>query len=323
MKITNNYGISLPLAVWLLTDDYDYNDNPNYISATSLLKSTKQIVLSKRVASSDMEMDISDKIAAKFGHATHDSIENAWKQNPERLKKILKLLNLPEHICERIVHNPGDNYLAEHPDALPVYTEKRVNKDIAGYTIGGKYDMVIDGHLFDYKTTSVYSFIKGNKDGDYALQGSIYKWLNPEIITDDFVYINFIFTDWQKAMTRTEGYPPIKIMEHPVTLLSMAETEAFLIGKITELKSMWTKKEEDLPPCTDKELWRSEPQHKYYSDPTKTDGRSTRNFDNLAEANAFFAEKGKGIVKTIPGEVKACGYCPAYPVCKQREQYNV
>ena len=49
MIITNNHGISLPLAVWLLHDDYDYVKDENYISATSLLKSTKQIILSKRI----------------------------------------------------------------------------------------------------------------------------------------------------------------------------------------------------------------------------------------------------------------------------------
>ena len=28
-----------------------------------------------------------------------------------------------------------------------------------------------------------------------AMQGGIYKWLNPELITSDHVYIQFIFTD--------------------------------------------------------------------------------------------------------------------------------
>lgn len=64
--------------------------------------------------------------------------------------------------------------------------------------------------------------------------------------------------------------------------------------------------------CTDEELWRSDPQYKYYTDPTKTSGRST-NFDNLADAHRHLAEKGgKGVIITKPGEPKACAYCPAF-----------
>ena len=48
MKFTNKNNIPLSLAVWLVTDEYDYVDKPNYISATSLLKPTRQLVLSKR-----------------------------------------------------------------------------------------------------------------------------------------------------------------------------------------------------------------------------------------------------------------------------------
>ena len=46
-----------------------------------------------------------------------------------------------------------------------------------------------------------------------------------------------------------------------------------------------------------------------------------RNFDNLAEANAFKNEKGKGVVVTKLGEPKACEYCPAFDICKQKDAY--
>ena len=79
MQITNNHEISLPMAVWLLHDEYDYIREENYISATSLLRSTKQIILSKRVPSENREADVTDFLAARFGHAVHDSIEKAWR----------------------------------------------------------------------------------------------------------------------------------------------------------------------------------------------------------------------------------------------------
>lgn len=36
------------------------------------------------------------------------------------------------------------------------------------------------------------------------------------------------------------------------------------------------KPDEEIPECTDEELWRSPTKYKYYSDPNKTSGRSTK-----------------------------------------------
>ena len=99
-----------------------------------------------------------------------------------------------------------------------------------------------------------------------------------------------------------------------------------MVAKLQELSRLWDAPEDKLPDCTDKELWRSDPQFKYYSDPEKAkdpSARSTKNFDSLAEAEAFKREKGKGIVITKLGEVKACAYCPAFEGCKQKDQYFV
>lgn len=327
MPITNNHNISLPMAVWLLHDEYDYVRDANYISATSLLKSTKQLVLARRIPAEARELDVADLIASRMGTAVHDSIEKAWTVSG---KLGMVKLGYPEHIAERITINPTPEMLAENPSIIPVYMEQRVIKEITvlGKTvrIGGKYDMVIDGSLFDAKTTSVYSYLLGDKDEDYSKQGSIYRWLDSEKITSDHIFIQFLFTDWQKMMTKTNPkYPPLKLHEYPVELMPLADTERFIINKVTEVFSLMDAPEDKLPACTDKELWRSAPKYKYYADPNKTDGKSTKNFDDLSSANAFWkVEKaGKGIVKTVPGEVKACAYCPAYSICKQRDQYDV
>lgn len=320
MKITNNHGISLPVAVWLLHDDYDHVNEPNYISATSLLKSTKQLVLSRRVTSSDQEMDIAEMFHARFGHAVHDSIEKAWRMSATAA---MKTLGYPDKIANNIAVNPTTEELESNPDIVPVWIEQRAIREFEGYKIGGKFDKVIDGRLFDYKTTSVYSYILGGKDEDYSWQGSIYRWLNQNLITSDHIYIQFMFTDWQRMRAKADPkYPQAKTKEHPVLLKSIPETERFIRAKLQELSRSWTLPEDQIPPCNDKELWRSEPAFKYYADASKTDGRSTKNFDSLAEANNFMASKGgKGIVKTIPGEVKACEYCRAFSICKQKDQY--
>lgn len=327
MNITNNFGISLPLAVWLLHDDYDYQNIPNYISATSLLKSTKQIILSKRIASEDREADVSDCISQRFGHAVHDAVEQAWRKSG---KRAMKLLGYPDYICDNIAINPTQEEMDANPNIVPVWIEQRAYREVVidgvTYTVGGKFDMVLDGRLFDTKTTSVWTFMKGSKDEDYGLQGGIYKWLNPDKIFSDHIFIQFVFTDWQRMMAkRTPGYPPIKIMEHPVLMPDDAAVEDYVVGKIRELSRLWDAPEEHLPPCNDKELWRSEPQYKFYLDPEKAkdpDARATKNSDTLAEAQAYQASKGgRGVIVTKLGEPKACEYCPAFDICKQKDAY--
>jgi hypothetical protein len=326
MKLTNVHGISLPLCVWLLTDEYDYINEPNYISATSLLKSTRQLVLSKRVVKEDREIDISDFLSSRFGAAIHDSQEKAWRVNGQRA---MKLLGYPEFIWSNIVVNPTFEEIEANPKIIPIWIEQRAFREVTiggvTYKVGGKFDQVIDGRLFDTKTTSVYSYLLGRKDDDYAKQGGIYRWLNPELITSDHIFIQFIFTDWQKVRAKADpqNYPQTKTLEYPVELPSLAETEQFIRDKIAEVHKYKDARDEDIPFCNDKELWRSEPKYKYFADPTKTQGRSTKNFDTLAEANQFMNEKGKGIVKTVPGEVKACDYCPAFSICKQKDHYYV
>ena len=77
-KYTNPYGISLPLAVWLMHDDYDYDDRPNVISATSLLKPTRALVLSYQNKGLDKEVDIMSLVPSRMGSAIHAIAEQAW-----------------------------------------------------------------------------------------------------------------------------------------------------------------------------------------------------------------------------------------------------
>lgn len=328
MLITNNNDISLPLAVWLLYDSYDYIDKKNYISATTLLKSTKQIILSGRVTAEGRELDVADFLAARLGQAIHDSVEKAWT-SPE-LPQMLTRLGYSEEVGKRIVVNPSAEILQEIPDLIPVWVEQRAFREVTlpngeTWTVGGKFDMVIEDRLFDTKTTSVYSYILGNKDRDYALQGGLYRWLNPERIKNDHVYIQFVFTDWQRAMARRDAnYPQHRAMEYPVKMPPAEEVEQFVQDKLQELSRLRNAPESEMPDCTDEELWRSAPQYRYFSDPAKAQdpsARSTRNFNNLAEAEAFKATKGKGVVIVKPGEPKACAYCPAYDICRQKDQY--
>lgn len=319
MQLTNVTGVSLPLAVWLAADGYDFTARGKAISATSLLKPVRQILLKERLTEENrLQTDVTDLIASRLGHTIHDGIEKAWTRD---YKSSLKKLGYPDAVIDRIRVNP----VVKEPGMIPVWLEQRSEREVMGYKISGKFDMVLEGELQDFKSTSVYSWISGSKDEDYILQGSIYRWLNPHLVTSDFLTIHFIFTDWSKAMAKRGGdnYPQQRVMPKQYELMSVEETDAWIRNKIRSLEAVADLDEPDLPRCTDKDLWRSDPKYKYYADPTKTSGRSTRNFDTLKEAEAYKASKGgKGIVITVPGQVKACSYCPAFPICTQQLEYD-
>ncbi|MFA7188474.1 MAG: hypothetical protein WC117_00130 [Sphaerochaetaceae bacterium] len=321
MKISNNSGISLSLAVWLVHDDYDYSSEENYISATTLMKPIRQIVLPRRVPPEMRTSDVADYIPRAMGNSLHDSIEKSWVKGYQRN---LQKLGYPAEVIKRVLINPTDEEAKAFKDPILVYIEQRALRKINGYTVGGKFDMVTEGIVQDQKSTSAYTWVYGGRDDEHALQGSIYRWLNPDKITEDFIRINYIFTDWSGASARQNPkYPQKRVESKDIPLLDITDTENWVINKLNQVSKYINAPEHEIPECTDEELWLSTPSYKYYADPTKTAGRSTKNFDSLAEAKAFQVEKGsKGVVITIPGTPKRCGYCDAFDLCKQKDKYN-
>lgn len=327
MNITNNSNIPLALGVWLLHDTYDYQSMENYISATRLMKPLRSLILAARVPAGTVQEDLEDYISRAFGHSLHDSIEKSWKDEGAR-KNALTKLGFPKEVIDRILVNPTKEELAAKPDAIPVYLEQRCFKKITimgvEYTIGGKFDMVAEGIVHDNKSTTAYAWLFGGKDEDYQLQGSIYRWLEPEKITEDFIRICFLFTDWQKLQARTNpAYPQKRLAYKDINLMDIRDTDNWVRNKITMFERYKDAPDEEIPECTPEELWMSDPVYKYYSDPTKTNGKSTKNFTDAAEAHLYWQNEkgGKGIVITIEATPKRCEYCDAAPVCKQRLKY--
>lgn len=321
MQYTNRHNISLPLAVWLLHDDYDYISKPKTISATTIMQPLKVIILKKRINWAEYQMDLSELIAPRLGSSIHAGIERAWVMYSN---EALKALGYPPRIYENIVVNPTPEQIAANPQIIPVWFEQRRAKEIAGWTVTGKLDTLMLGQLYDYKSTSVYSLIFGSKDGEYAMQGGIYRWLQPDMITEPNINIQFVFTDWKKSEAARGGsYPPTRLLEKSIPMVDTHEVQKYLTQKLLLLDRLMDAPEEDLPECTDEELWRSETNYKYYQS-GNTAGRATRVSTNRAELVAFQAEKkGVGTIVEIPGEVKRCSYCAAYNICKQKDRYIV
>lgn len=309
MNYTNTSNIPLPLAVFLATDHYDYV--PNVISATSLLKPVRQLILADRLSSEDNLVELSDMVSSRMGTAIHTAIEQAWL-NPT---KALKSLGYSDDIIQRIKVNPET---VEEND-IPVYMEKRSFKKVGNHTISGKFDFVAEGKVHDFKSTSVYGYLNQSNASKYILQGSLYRWLNPDIITKDEMLIHYIFTDWGKAESlRNSNYPKARVHSQKYNLLGLDEIEQFVKDKLELYDSMKHQQEKDIPYCTDEELWRKPTVWKYYKNANAT--RATKNFDNPSEAYALQQTNGVGEVREVKGTVSACKYCPAFLLCSQKDE---
>ena len=318
-EYTNKNNISLPLAVFLMYDDYNYDERKNVISATGLIRPLRQLILSYQNPTEAKTVDISELVASRMGSAIHKGCEAAWT-DPPTIKKALKALGANDDAANSIKINPK----TVEPGDNPVYVEQRVEKKIDDFIISGQYDLVLDGTLNDFKSTSVWTYIFDSSADSYIKQGSIYKWLSPDKIINDYININYIFTDWSAAKAREKkDYPQFKAVTKKYNLWSFEETETWIRNRLETYKLHFNTPQEGLPECTDEELWATEETFKYYKNPSKLE-RSTKNFKTMDEAVIRKAEDGDiGIIKTVPGTVKHCPYCPVISICTQAEAMRV
>ena len=317
-KLTNKHNLPLSLAVFLANDDYTGPGQVagvKTISVTTLLKSTRQIVLGFRLPQ-DTISDVSDMVASRLGQAYHTAVEQAWLTKD--LMTTLESLNIPKGIRNAIVINPDPSTVTDRQ--IPIYLEQRAEMKIKGWIVSGKFDLVVNGVIEDIKSTSTYTYLNQTNTDKYAMQGSMYKLLNPDIITSDHIQIDYIFTDWSAHMARTKpGYPPLKVFAQNIPLHSLAHTKKTVELKLKEVDKYMHTDEVDIPYCSDEYLWRTQPVFQYFSNFTST--KSTKNFDTLLEANNYLVSKNKGYVSKKEGEVKACKYCSAFNLCSQKDEY--
>lgn len=314
-RYTNNAGVDISAAIWLAYDDYDYVDEKNYISVTTLIKPVRQIILGQRLPKNSDPPDVIDVFRSRLGQAFHKAVEDAWKLN---YRQSMEALGYPKKAIEAVRINPEK----EEPGTISVYTEVRAKKEIDGYTVGGKLDLVIEARLRDVKMTSVWGYMNQKSVGNWGLQGSLYRWLNPEKILHDDLVIQYLLTDWSRAGRKRDpvNYPAHPAPSRSLELMGVQETEQWVRNKLRLLQQYIEAPEDQIPDCPDEDLWRDDPVWKYYANPEVAErgGRATKNFSCPSEAAKFKAEKGsKGVIKEFPGLVKACNYCAASSICSQ------
>ena len=321
-RYANVSEVPLALAVYLASDFYDHDDDPYAISATTLLKPLRQILLPPRMEEGARVISLPDMMNSRMGTSIHDGIEKAWKTNHVTA---MQALGYPQRVIDRIRINPTaeDLMLAEREgvEIIPIYMEQRAVRQFGKWKVTGKYDFIGEGRVQDFKSTSTYTYMKQTNGDKYIQQGSIYRWLDPVKITQSEMDIHYIFTDWKPMLAKSDPqYPQRRFLQQRFPLMSVQETEAFISRKLALIEQHWDTPEEEIPECSDDDLWRSEPVFKYYKNPAKT-ARSTKNFDTKQEALIRLTEDGNvGVIKEVPGQVTACRYCSSFSICTQKDK---
>lgn len=317
MKLTNNTGLSLFAQVYLAHETYDREEAG--LSVTALLKPVKQIILARRVPEGMASSDVADMIASSNGTAIHDAFEAAWK-SPKLVDTLIRL-GYPKGVASKVRVNPTAEEVAAG-GIIPVYTEIRSAKVVHGIRVTGKFDFIGDGAVEDLKNTSVWKFLNADFE-HYILQGSMYRWLNPTLVTKEWMNLTFQFTDWngRDRNMNPDNYPPARMHTRRLQLMGIDETQEWVERKVLQLIDLEHAPEEAMPPCTDKELWRKADTYRYFAKPEKAHepgARSTKNFTDKAEADLHVATKG-GVIVTKRGGVTGCKFCNAFLACKQKD----
>lgn len=315
-KFSNISEVPLALGVFLASDNYDYEDGPFTISVTTLLKPLRQIILPTRIPPTDFLPPLADMMTVRLGNAIHTGIELAWRDN---YVNAMRAMGYPDKVITRIRINPKPEELKE--DIIPVYLEQRVYKQVGKWKVTGKFDFVAEGRVQDFKSTSVWAYMNQVNADKQILQGSMYRWLNPELITDDNMNIHHIFLDWKQGMVKQQAnYPTQRFQTQHLMLRGIAETENFVRQKLALIEKYWDAPEEEIPECDDESLWRNETVFKYYKSGDTSAARSTKNFSDKQEAYIHLSKEGKGAIKEVPGEVTACKFCASFPICTQKDK---
>lgn len=328
-KYTNDYKIPLSVAAWLATDSYDFKSDTNQLSATDFNRSIRQIILRNRMASRASVMlksDVSYLIKSKLGTSCHDALEQFWL-DPDKFKQgMLNLGYSPKDIRRiRVNPHPADIKKLNDPNIIPVYLERRGQISIDGYTISGKFDFVAEGKLTDFKTTGTWKWsnimdMASSANEDYKIQGSIYRLIHKDIITQGTMSLVFIFNDWIANRANNPNYPKYPCVSHEVALMSPYETYKMIKKFLADLEAYKDAPESEIPLCSDKHLWKTTTTYKYYKNPAKKQ-RATKVFTNYLDAQKqFYQDNGVGEIVTIHGEAKACKTCPAASICSQRDK---
>lgn len=278
MKITNIMNLPAP---FVRMAESKYTPTPKRYSVTTLLKSTREILLNRR-HNEELEQDCSDMIWMLFGTAVHSILEK---------------------------NADGKNEIAEK--FLGVTLEN-------GYTVSGIVDLydVANQKVIDYKTASVWKVIHNDFE-DWRKQGMMYAWmLRKNGLPCERVEFYAILKDHSKMKAKFDkNYPrlPVHKVEFDVTDESMIEIDAFIRNKIDDLMRYEDVPDDELPLCSMTERWNDGNKYAVMKKGRKT---ALRVLDSIEEAEIWKMSNGGDFIEERKGVDRKCvEYCLCCQKC--------
>lgn len=185
--------------------------------------------------------------------------------------------------------------------------EQKIEIEIDGHTISGIPDCYYGDTLDDYKTTSVWSYIYGDKP-DWESQLNIYAYLiwKKHGLVINKLQILAVFKDFkEREAEKSSDYPPVPLMLMPIPVWTLEYTEQFIKDRI--------KAHVDIAPCNDKERYKT---NDTYAVMKKGRKSALRVLDSMGEAELWKGANGGDSIDHRIGEYKRCkSYCSVSKFC--------
>ena len=252
------------------------------LSATTLLKGTKEIILTDRHFD-EITIDASDEVWAVFGTAVHSILE----------------------------HQEDD-----------AFKEESFSVDVLDYKVTGKVDRYDMKHetIEDWKTASVWKVIFQDFE-DWKRQGLIYAWLLKQSGLN-VRHIRFValLKDFSKSEAKKKAdYPqsPVYIYEFDPTPEDMTSIEVYIKDKVFDVSQNVEKADDDIPECSPDQRWATPTKWAVMKEGRKT---AVKVCETQEEAEKFIddleKEKDKHFVEERKGQDKKCyDYCTCCEFC--------
>ena len=195
MKYSNKYDLPEEVYKALVIDKYGHSNDPYRVSATALLKSPKERLLTLR-HKSELETDAVDRLWSVFGTACHNIFE---RQESDGVK------------------------------------ERRLSMQVGKMTLSGQTDIYLPDKkiIRDYKVTSAWKFIYKEFD-DYEKQLNIYAALHRQAgLEVEGLEIVAILRDFSKRdADKKPDYPQLPIICLPIPLWTYDAQMEYIAGRV-------------------------------------------------------------------------------------------
>jgi len=289
MLVTNKHNLPEPIYRALLGEslglERKFKFTPKHVGLTKLLM-PPQIALLMARHDDEIEEDASDRAWALDGIADHKVLEdtNMW------------------------------NVIKEVPMSLT----------LDNWTIYMRLDLYHPFTLYDYKRTSVWSYIFGGRD-EWEQQLNCYAYAarcNFALKIDRLRSI-LRFRDWQKNKAKTDKkYPPIPLHIVDVPIWSDNQSSDFLRNRISIYKKALESPDEELPPCSREDRWVRDTTWAVMRKGRKSALRVLNSKKEAEDWMIINLTSPTGIyIEERPGQSVRCEeYCAARPFCRQYKE---